>query len=130
MVLVLKFLIGLVTAMAVGAVLRLFILPVGGPWSRFWTVFLLLFLSAWAAGIWFTPLDSEDWGLSIMVFALVALVVAVILLLSGFSLRVPRPNVPKKQQPETTLIEKVFQVPFWTLIAALAFMIILRYTAQ
>ncbi len=129
MVLLFKFVIALAAALAVGAAVRLLIRP-AGPWSRFWTVFLLLFLSAWAAGIWLTPLEPVDWGLSIPLFAAVGFGVAAVLLLAGYPLHVPRRDVPKQQSAEERKMQLVFQLPFWIVIAALVFTILLRYLAS
>lgn len=129
MVLLFKMAIALAAALAVGAAVRLLVRP-AGPWSHFWTVFLLLFLSAWAAGIWTTPLAPVDWGLSIPLFAAVGFGVAAVLLLAGYPLHVPRRRVRHRQWAEERRLQLIFQLPFWIVIAALAFTILLRYLAS
>ncbi|ALA59154.1 hypothetical protein [Nitrospira moscoviensis] len=126
MILLFKFAIAFAVASAVGAVMRWGMRPTG-PWAKFWTVFLLLFLSAWAAGIWLTPLEPMDWGLSIPVFAALGFGVAAVLLLVGYPLHVPKR--PDWQPPDAPAMDRVFQLPFWVLIAALVFTIALRYAA-
>jgi hypothetical protein len=128
MILLLKFGIALAAALAVGGFIRLLIRPTG-PWSQFWTVFLVLFLSAWGAGIWMTPLETEEWGWSIPIFAAVGFGVAILLVLAGYPLHVPQANVPTQQRREAESIQKVLQWPFWILIALLGLVIALRYVA-
>lgn len=128
MILLAKFGIALAVVIGVGGFMRWLAHP-SGPWSKFWTVFLLLFLSAWAAGIWLTPLEPMDWGLSIPIFAALGLGVAVLLVLTGYPLHIPKRTVSAGQQPEADRMSIVFQLPFWVLVAALAFTIALRYAA-
>lgn len=128
MILLVKFGIALVAALTIGGFIRLLVRPVG-PWSQFWTVFLVLFLSAWGAGIWLTPLEPEDWGWSIPIFAAVGFGAALLLLLAGYPLHVPHRTVPNEQRREAESIRKVLQWPFWMLIVTLGLMIALRYVA-
>jgi uncharacterized membrane protein len=112
------------------AAFRMFVRP-SGPWSQFWTVFFLLFLSAWAAGVLMTPLEPVDEGLAVGVSVAVGfgVGVALLLLLAGYPLRMPRADVSRKQQPEALIIGRIFRLLFWTLVGALLFTLALRFVA-
>jgi len=128
MMLLAKLAIAFLVALGVGGIGRWLLRPTG-PWPRFWSVFLLLFLSIAAAGIWLTPLEPVDWGPSILVFAAVGFLAAALLQWFGYPLRIPRRSEPQTEPREASMVNTAFQLPFWVLIGMLIFTIVLRYLA-
>ncbi len=126
MILLSKLVIALLAALGVGGIFRWLVRP-AGPWPRFWSVFLLLFLSIAAAGVWLTPMEPIEWGPSILIFAGLGCLAALTLLVIGYPLRIPKRREPHTHPREAAMIETAFQLPFWILVVMLVFTIALRY---
>lgn len=50
-----------------------------GPWGSFWTFFLILFLSIWAASFWVSPAGPVYWGIAWVPLFFVGLLLALLL---------------------------------------------------
>ncbi len=98
-----------------------------GPWGSFWTFFLILFLTIWAAEFWVTPIgpawgywDETAWLPLVMIGVLMALILA--------AATPPRREVPHEPgEPESqteNAIVAVVGVFFWISIVVLAALII------
>ncbi len=125
MVVPLKILVALVAALIVVWTAR-WLVRSSGPWSRFWMVFLLSFLSVWGAGIWVTSWEPINGEAPILFLVAVGVVVAGLLAVAGYLLVAGR-RIPTAFKPEGTMIGAVYQLPFWILIILLTFTILLRY---
>lgn len=64
-----------------------------GPWGSFWTFFLVLLLSVWAASLWVDPVGPIFWGIAWIPLFFVGLLFA--LLLAAIPTDYDRP--PNKQ---------------------------------
>ncbi len=69
-----------------------------GPWSGIFIFFLIVFLSSWAAGLWFIPFGPSLYGVYWIPFLIGALVVGLILAAAGPRL-FPRSH-PKEEMKE------------------------------
>lgn len=52
---------------------------VRGPWGTFWTFFLVLLLTVWAASLWVDPVGPEFWGVAWIPLFFVGLLFALLL---------------------------------------------------
>ena len=99
-----------------------------GPWSAWWAFFLVIFLAAWAGGLWITPAGPVFVGIYWLPIILVAFIFAILLA----AVNTPQSRQPKVatisqvEQQETTA-EKIFDVFFWVLLVVLTITIILGY---
>ena len=71
--------IGAIITAVVVAILFYFILKIKGPWSNFWTFFLLLFLSIWAASLWVSPMGPMYWGVAWVPLIFIGIIAALLL---------------------------------------------------
>lgn len=99
-----------------------------GPWSTWWAFFLVIFLAAWAGGLWITPAGPVFVGIYWLPIILVAFIFAVLLA----AITPPRSRQPKVEtisqvQKEESATEKEFDVFFWVLLVVLAVVILLGY---
>ena len=111
-----------------------------GPWSNL-VFFLIVFLAAWAGGIWFAPAGPFVWRLYWIPFLVIGLIVALLIAATG-----PSPSRPSRgslrqteetQARETTGARRIFNaagetfgalgVFFWSLLILLALVIVIRY---
>ena len=100
-----------------------------GPWSRGMVFFLLVFLAAWAGGIWLLPFGPTLFGVSWLPFLLAGLFVALIL-----AAALP-PQMPEQPSEKTIELEKRsdaveqkrFDAFFFVLVGALLIAVILGY---
>jgi hypothetical protein len=88
------------------------------PW-RVMVFFLVVFLGAWAGGIWITPVGSSVLGVYWLSFFAVGLVFALVLeAVAAFSVRPtgsPTSEI-RKDKKEEREIESVLGVFFWILV--------------
>ncbi len=90
-------------------------------------LFVLIFLVAWAGGIWLKPLGPQYFGIYLLPFFVVAILVS--LLVMALAPR-GRPRTRKEaieQNIRETEAEKAFSIFFWILVLALLSAIILFY---
>ncbi len=99
-----------------------------GPWASLWAFFLVIFLAAWAGGLWISPAGPLFVGIYWLPIILVAFVFAVLLAGVGRPGR-PQPKVETitEVKEEETAVEKVFDVFFWLLLISLILIIVLGY---
>jgi hypothetical protein len=99
-----------------------------GPWSAWWVFFLIIFLAAWAGGLWIAPAGPVFVGIYWLPIILVAFIFAVLLA----SVTPPRnrqsnvETISQDQEQEATA-EKIFDIFFWILLISLTIAIILGY---
>jgi hypothetical protein len=128
------FLTDLVCGLFVGLILTLVFtggLPRQGRWANFIFFFGIVFLAAWAGGVWITPVGTSFWGVYWLSFVLVGLIVALVLA-QGLPRRPPRSRQEAIKQAlemidEQREAEKAFGLFFWLLIGVLLFVIIMHY---
>jgi hypothetical protein len=126
-------------ALLLGAVLALIVLlglrrEGPGPLSGFLFFFILFFGVLWAASLWLTPVGPQLWGISVLPYVVIAL-----LLLLFVAAITPAPRRPPPRTPTEAEIEEreearevaetvlTFSVFFWILLGILAVVIVARY---
>ncbi len=127
------FLVDLVFALVIAFLLTIVFVVAfrrSGPWASLVAFFFIIFLAAWAGGIWVTPVGNTVFGVYWFPFILVGLIFA--LILAAATAVSKRPSVPevKGESPikEERLKErKALDVFFWSLIAVLVAVIVLGY---
>jgi len=96
-------------------------------WTRQALFFLVVFLAAWAGGIWITPVGRSLMGVYWMGFLVVGLIFALVLeAVAAFSSRFPRTR-EKEIEKEEEGIETAIGIFFWILFIAFVVVIILGY---
>lgn len=95
-----------------------------GPWGRFWALWLVLFLGAWALGVWIEPFGPALWGVTWLPFFLVLVVLALLLAAVpvGVGRSAQQPDEPKREAAVETL---ALGFVFWLLLAVFLLMIFL-----
>jgi hypothetical protein len=96
-------------------------------WRNFLIFFTVLFLAAWAGGVWLTPIGPALWGLYWLPFLIVGVIVA--LLLAAF-IPNPRPRSridAERQADKAAETEAALSVFFWILTVVLLIVIAVRY---
>ena len=98
-----------------------------GPWASYLIFFIVVFLAAWAGGVWVTPGELEPWGPYWLPFLFVGLIFA-LLLAAAAPPRHPRSRaeVDKKLQEESSP-ETAYGVCFWFLLMVLGVAILTHY---
>jgi hypothetical protein len=91
-----------------------------GPWKGFLPFFLIIFLAAWAGGLWLYPFGPALWGSFWLSFLVVGLIFS-ILLAAFIPSRRPRTRIEaiQEEQKEAT-VEKALSGFFWILIFLLS----------
>ena len=89
-----------------GIVTALFALLLGrrGPWASSPLFFLLIFLAAWAGGVWITPVGPSVWGLYWLPFLVVAVLFALLLAAVTPPERTPQSRIEAWEQAVTWLL--------------------------
>jgi len=96
-------------------------------WANFLIFFVVVFLAAWAGGVWLTPFGPAVWGVYWLPFLLVALVIALILA-ALVPNRPPRSRRQAELQAEEAAeAETALSVFFWILMVVLLIGIIVHY---
>jgi hypothetical protein len=99
-----------------------------GPWPAWWAFFLVIFLAAWAGGLWITPAGPVFVGIYWLPIILVALVFAILLAaVAPPQSRQPKVETISQVKQRESTAEKMFDVFFWALLTVLAIAIILGY---
>lgn len=99
-----------------------------GPWPGFMVFFQLIFLAAWAGGIWLTPVGPSLLGVYWLSFLSTGLVFA--LLLAAASPPPERSTIVLKTREEAKKDRRIISTIstfYWVLIGVLAFAIIAGY---
>lgn len=109
----------IVAAFVVALVLTLFfttVLRTRGPWGSWWLVFIVIFLSAWAAHLWINPIGPMVLGVSIVPIFIVGLIFAFVLAASSI------PVVTSAKNGDTTTGDPgatAISIFFWILVLIL-----------
>jgi hypothetical protein len=130
---VLEFTLAAVVASGVTALTVLLTRRAGRRTGLLW-LFLLLFLAAWAGGVWIRPLGPDVWGIHWLGFLLAGLLVALALVATG------SPKAPRGRHETLDLLEEVerekaleesayitLSLFYWVLLLFLAAAVIGRY---
>ncbi len=130
---VLEFVLAAVVAAVLTALSFLFTRRAGRRSGLLW-LFLLLFLAAWAGGVWIRPLGPDVGGIHWLGFLLAGLIVALALVATG------SPKAPHSRQETLDLLEEMQQKKaleetayitlslfYWVLLIVLAAAVIGRY---
>lgn len=99
-----------------------------GPWQGFFIFFLIIFLAAWAGGIWLAPTRTSIRGMYWLPFLMVGLIFA--LLLAAATPPKPEPSIilkTKKEAKKEEVIKTALSIFFWVLIIALIVAIVVGY---
>jgi hypothetical protein len=90
-------------------------------------VFVMIFLATWAGGVWLAPIGPAIWGLDILSFVIVGVLIA-LLLTAVMPRRPPRTRGEAlRQEDSRRQAARTANVFFWILIVSLAAGILLRY---
>lgn len=99
-----------------------------GPWASLPIFFLLIFLAAWAGGVWITPIGPSVVGVYWLPFLVVAVLFAFLLAAVTPPERPPQSRLEAWEQARdmaaTALAVETF---FWLLLISLVIVILLRY---
>lgn len=116
-------------ALVVGLVLTLVFIGLfrsRGPWPIWWAFLLVVFLGAWAGGIWLAPIGPVLFDVYWLPILLAGLVFALLLAAATPPRRVRQPS-REMAQPAPTSEDPALSVFFWILLAGLLLVIILAY---
>lgn len=93
-----------------------------GPWNSAWTLFLVLFLSLWAAGLFIHPMGPVYWGVAWVPLIFIGLLLAILLMAvtpGGRRRRLKDSKIVEVKNPEETdaaLAGITLGLFFWLLI--------------
>jgi hypothetical protein len=103
-----------------------------GPWSSVLAFFMVIFLAAWAGGLWISPAGPVFLGIYWLPVVLVAFLVG--LLLAAVSPRRPRHvktiSEAREEAEERRAVERAFNSFFWVLLIGFGFLIVLGYVVE
>ena len=99
---------------------------------RILVFFVLVFLAAWAGGVWIAPIGSRIMGVYWLSFFVVGLVFALLQEALAASARraAPRERIPEIEAKEERELASLFNVFLVILLALFIFVIILRYVQR
>ena len=99
-----------------------------GSWASFPLFFLIIFLAAWAGGVWVTPIGPPMWEVYWLPFLVAAVLFAFLLAAVTPSERPPQSSLEAWEQTRelatTALVVETF---FWLLVVSFILIILLRY---
>ena len=98
-----------------------------GPWESLLLFLLIVFLAAWAAGVWVAPFGPALWGVYWFPFLLFALIFA--LILAAATPARPR-NAEYEIRPDReqeTAVETAISAFVWVLLVVFLLMIVISY---
>lgn len=96
-----------------------------GPWGTTWAFLLVVFLTAWALGVWLTPLGPVEVAVAWLPFVLGGVIAAAALTAAGG--RQPRGAAGGRGPGAARAAVGAF---FWGLLAVLAMTVILGYAVR
>jgi hypothetical protein len=101
-----------------------------GPRENLFLFFIIIFLAAWAGGIWLDPFGPFLWGVPWLPFLFAGLIFSFIL--AAVSVPPPRESSVELVDEKSEEIKREFAVRgvtifIWFLVGALIFSIIVRY---
>ena len=94
-----------------------------GPWGSFLWFFLVIFLAAWAVGLWVEPVGPVLWGAAWVPILFGALIVA--LLVAAIPPSETRPA--EVAEPQTAATAAALGLFFWLMILVLILTIVIAY---
>lgn len=94
-----------------------------GPWGAWWLFLLIVFLAAWAGGLWITPIGPPVLDVYWLPMLLVGLLFA-LLIAAAAPPAPPRSTAEMVAEQEAALAISSFM---WILLLALLFSIVLAY---
>jgi hypothetical protein len=104
----------------------------GASLVSWWAFFMLIFLLAWAAGLWLAPAGPVAWNVAWLPILITGILVALLLAAvapprrpRGGASSEPRPPVPPPGGPARDADLNAF---FWILVAGFLIVIVLGYT--
>jgi hypothetical protein len=97
-----------------------------GPWNSIIWFFLVVFLAAWAGGLWMQPYGPTLWGLSWLPMLMLALLFGLLLAATTPPPRRRTAPLPKTELREEEVSTVAIGTFFWILIVVLALSILIR----
>jgi hypothetical protein len=100
-----------------------------GPWSSVAVFFLVIFLAAWAGGLWISPAGPVFLGIYWLPILLVAFFIA-LLLAAGPPRRPPHVKTiseAEEEAQERRAVARAFDAFFWVLLVGFGVLIVLGY---
>lgn len=115
----------IIIALLVGLVFSM-VFKVRGPWGSFWTLFVIVLLSVWAADLWLTPAGPVIWDLAWIPLIFVAIVVALLLAAAESGARKPKPPVTEQDEVTTKEADTASKISamFWIILLFLVMAIV------
>ena len=98
-------------------------LRVHGPWASSRALFLVLFLSTWAGGVWIVPFGPTVRNIYWLPFLLVAVLTSILIA----AIEPPRDRTHAELAERERELELGLGVFFWVLVGALGLVVVLRY---
>lgn len=99
-----------------------------GPWASFVVLFIVIFLAAWAGGVWIRPVGPALFGIYWLPFLIVGLILALLMAAAAGSSRPPRTRMEAiRQAEEKAEAERAFDAFFWVFIIIMVAIIVLGY---
>ncbi len=98
-----------------------------GPWESFLVFFVIIFLAAWAGGLWIGPVGPVFYGVYWLPFLLFGLLFALLLAASGPERRPRNRQETEARVRDEDVLEVTIDVFFWVLIMMLVLAVIGRY---
>lgn len=100
-----------------------------GPWSNILAFFAVVFLAAWAGGLWISPAGPVFMGIYWLPIVLIAFLVG--LLLASVPPRPPHQvetiSEAQEQAQERREVVRIFDAFFWMLLVGFTVVIVLGY---
>ena len=95
-----------------------------GPWSAVWILFVIIFLAAWAGGLWITPIGPSIYEVYFIPFLFVGLIFALLLA----ALSPPKPPETSEEAIKQERTEKyALNIFLWIFLIVLSIAIIIGY---
>jgi hypothetical protein len=122
---VVDLLFALIVALVLSAIFTLILHR--GPWTGFYPFFAIVFVAAWAGGLWLRPVGPPLWGVSLLTTILAGLLAALMLGAAAM----PRP--PRTRREAVRLTERqratsrALGLIFWLILLILAGAIVAAY---
>lgn len=97
------------------------------PWASVLLLFFVLFLAAWAGGLWVRPIGPTLWGVHWLGFLLVGLIIAVVMAAATPRRKTPAGGGSAQAATEVEEEQVAFGTFIWLLLVVLTVAILARY---